>query len=195
MNSQRDAGGGHIAARGTPESRFIGFLRALEEHEDRGALAALRQGLGRTVPEPAALRVLVPHLPPERWKHRWYFLVGSLFALHPERGGRGNLGEVFRRIANADTTKGPAESVEKRFVALLASDADDLPHRLRQAVSLARSKDVPIDWFRLLTDLFHWEDPDRKMKIQLAWSSSFWAPADREPAETPRADAAEEVRS
>ena len=66
--------------------RFIGHLEALRQREDRGALAGLRRGLGGrpgTVPE------TYPHVCP--WtgglsgdREDAFFLVASLFALHPE---------------------------------------------------------------------------------------------------------------
>jgi CRISPR system Cascade subunit CasB len=153
-------------ARG-PEERFAAFLRRLDESGDRGALAALRRGLGRPH-DPNVLRLVVPHLPQgekQAWKHEAYYLTASLFALHPERGGSGNMGDVFRQM-------GDNESSEKRFVALLDSHPEDLPHRLRQAVSLAKSKGVAIDWLRLLNDLIWWRSESHS--VQSAWARSHW---------------------
>lgn len=155
----------------SPEWRFVGFLRGLERSEDRGALAKLRRSVGKDYPSAEALRLIAPFLPQDQtrsWKTRCYELVAGLFAAHPAAGGGGNMGDAFLRL-------GSHESAQKRFVALLDSDPDDLPHRLRQAVSLARSKDVPIDWARLLTDLLHWDDESRW--VQYKWARAYWANA------------------
>lgn len=154
-------------------SRFIGHLKALRAKDDRAALAALRRGLGKSATDAEFLRQVVPWSPDRPIDGvNPFYLVGALFALHPEAGGRGNLGAVFRRLeAN--------ESRERRFVALLNSRLEDLPHRLRQAVSLARSKNQAIDYERLLRDLLRWEREDRQ--IQHRWARAFWAetsPAD-----------------
>jgi CRISPR system Cascade subunit CasB len=155
-----------------PGEGFVAFLKGLAASEDRGALAVLRRGLGREeTPDAACLRLVVPRLPAETWKHPWYYLIAGLFALHPAAGGSGNLGEVFRRL-------GDHESAQKRFVALLNSRVDDVPHRLRQAVSLARSNDVPVDWGQLLRDLLHWGNESKF--VQHAWARSYWGTSGEE---------------
>jgi CRISPR system Cascade subunit CasB len=160
----------------SPEERFVSFLHALAAREDRGALAALRRGLGR--PPPAEmLRLVERYVPEDRpWARDWYYLTAALFGLHPESGGRGNLGETFRQL-------GDNESAQKRFVALLDSHADDLPHRLRQAVGLARSKNAAIDWLQLLTDLLRWDSENRT--VQTRWARAYWKQAPSEEAGEP----------
>ena len=65
------------------------------------------------------------------------------------------------------------DGVERRFVALLNSDEEDLPGRLRHAVGLLKSKDIPVDWRQLLSDLLRWEYADRQ--VHRRWSRDFWA--------------------
>ncbi|MCK9459124.1 MAG: type I-E CRISPR-associated protein Cse2/CasB [Proteobacteria bacterium] len=146
--------------------RFIGHLEALAKREDRGALANLRRGLGKPPGACAAMMpLIVPHLPEDRREHLAYFLVATLFALHPESARTGNMGTTFRRL-------GDNESAEKRFVALLDSHADELGARLRHAVSLARSKAEPINYRQLLDDVLGWDHPERV--VQLAWARQYW---------------------
>src|SRR5512139_402968 len=98
---------------------FVTYLESLRE--DRGALAALRRGLGQP---PGAAREMypyvVPWLPAEapRQREAAYFLVAALFAYHPDPGGSGNLGQTFRRTLdpNADNT-----ATERRFTTLLTA--------------------------------------------------------------------------
>jgi CRISPR system Cascade subunit CasB len=93
-----------------------------------------------------------------------------------ERLWRTNFGASFKQLGSDDSS-----SVERRFVALLNSHRDDLPNRLRHAVSLLRAPGVPVDWAQLLRDIQSWDHPDRFVQVQ--WARSFWAPP-RQDAET-----------
>lgn len=148
------------------ESKFIEFLYKFERGEDRGPLAKLRRCLGREdTPTPEALRLLGPFLSERTHDVHNYFIVAALFASHSQLGGKGNFGKSFRDVGDHD-------SAQKRFMALLDSDREDLPHRLRQAVSLAKSKNVPLDWLQLLADLGHWDHPKRF--VQFDWAKGYW---------------------
>jgi CRISPR system Cascade subunit CasB len=153
---------------------FVAHLRRLQATDDRAALARLRRGLGKdpgtTVETHAIVQPWLPRgLPP--WHEDACYLIASLFAAHPEPGGRGSLGEAFRRLAEA---KG-GDSTEKRFVALLNCHGEELATHLRHAVSLLASGGVLIDWPRLLGDVQGWGHPARR--VQRDWSRDFWAPA------------------
>ena len=160
----------------TPDhaDRFVAHLQRLHAADDRAALARLRRGLGKnpgTVVETHGLvQPWLPRgLPP--WHEDACYLIAGLFAAHSEPGGRGSLGEAFRRLAE---DRG-GDSTEKRFVALLNCHAEELPTHLRHAVSLLASGGVPIDWARLLRDVQGWGHPARW--VQRDWSRDFWAPA------------------
>lgn len=162
--------------------RFVGYLEGLRDREDRGALAALRRGLGKPPGTVADMHpYVVPRLPPHahRAEEDLYYLVASLFAYHDQPGGRGNMGRAFRGVRSATES----ESVEQRFVALLDCHRDDVADHLRQAIGLAKSNDVPVDYRRLLADLRYWDHPDRF--IQRNWSRQFWG---REQDQTASAD-------
>lgn len=157
---------------------FVARLRSLADEEDRGALAALR----RSLQDPhgmaaAACPYVVPYLPPteDLTRDRAYFLVGALFALHADAGGEDvSLGHAFRAMNDAQEGVGKPdnESLRGRFVALLDADAEDLPDHLRHAVSLARAKQKPLDWYRLLRDVLGWGHPSRYVQRRLA--REFW---------------------
>jgi len=152
------------------ESGFVAYLEGLADREDRGALAELRRGVGKTPgTEVRTFRYVAPWADGQ-WPlvERNLYLVASLFALHPASATEGNLGDTFRRIAAGSDS----ESIEKRFVALLNCDADDLPNHLRHAVSLAKSKEAPVNWRQLLADLRAFDHPDRY--VQRQWAGAFW---------------------
>jgi CRISPR system Cascade subunit CasB len=146
---------------------FIAHLEALQDREERGALAALRRGAGSP---PGTVPDMYPHILPWVPRHRWLedsaYVTGSLFALHPQPRGFGNMGKAFSMVPKQ------SDSLEKRFVALLNSHRDDLPHYLRQAVSLLKSSEIPVDWRQLLHDILHWEHESRF--VQQQWAREFW---------------------
>ena len=151
---------------------FVVYLETLGE--DRGALAALRRGLGQapgTVP--GMYRYVVPWLGnrPGRAREEAYYTIAALFAYHPSPRGVGNMGDHYRR---ARTPEDDNTALERRFTALLAAHPDDLPGHLRQAVSFLRSKEVPVNWHQLLADTMAWGHPDRY--VQRRWAAAFWAP-------------------
>ena len=95
-------------------------------------------------------------------------LVASLFALW-HQGGRGScpatsFGGSFGRLRTVST--------DKRFANLLNSHPDDLEFRLRHAVNQLRSKDIPINWERLLEDLLEWDIWTRT--VQRRWAHDYW---------------------
>ena len=158
-------------------NRFIEHLEKLRTQEDRKALAALRRGLGRglgTVPEMYPL--VVPWVPNNPFVEEAAFLIAALFALHPQPGGQGTLGLSFAVFAQAVEF---SESVEQRFVSLLNCHRDDLPDRLRQAISLLRSKDIPVNWGRLLQDVLNWDRDSRS--VQRVWAREFWRSSEHLP--------------
>ena len=146
---------------------FVAHLEDLRQRENRGALAALRRGLGSA---PGSVPAMYPHIlpwaPHNRVAENACCIIGSLFALHPDPGGAGNMGNAFAKVGDR------TESLEKRFVALLNCHYDDLPNHLRQAVSLLKSKDVPIDWRQLLWNVVSWDHEARF--VQKQWAREFW---------------------
>jgi len=162
---------------------FVSHLERLRDADDRAALAALRRGLGK--PPGAAVemhRYVVPWLGEQErpWRDAVHYLVASLFGLHSQPGGAGSMGTAMARVS-ASTG---AESTERRFIALLNCHGDDLPRHLRQAVSLARAHNVPIDWHRLLQDLMGWNHSSRY--VQRRWARDYWGWARRAAGEETR---------
>jgi CRISPR system Cascade subunit CasB len=149
---------------------FITYLESLRD--DRAALAALRRGLGQPAGSvPDMYRYVVPWLPaeaPARLEDATY-MVAALFAYHPAAGGTGNMGDHF---AHTRDPQGDNTAIERRFIALLAAHPDDLGFYLRQAVSFLRSKEVPVNWHQLLSDVLAWSHPDRY--VQKRWARAFW---------------------
>lgn len=170
---------------------FVNMLRSLSESDNRGALASLRRGIGQkpySVAETA--RIVVPYLPQNAKSatENAFFIVGSLFALHQKESGRGNMGDHFRALCGENNpSEGLPANIERRFIALLSSEANELPETLRQAVSLLKSKEIPINWYRLIEDIQHWHSEEGRDRINRTWSKAFWhtSYAEKTEADTP----------
>lgn len=169
------------------------FIRSLEQlyaDEDRGALAALRRGLGKA---PGAAMEMHPYVVPfTRELHRRqedaFYVVAALFGLYPRESWRRGEKEKFSNLgASLKLLKKEKDSggVERRFVALLNCRAEDLPNHLRQFGGLLKTNDVPIDWVQLLRDVINWNFDDN---VQRNWARAFWA-ADPKPETTATDDA------
>lgn len=164
---------------------FIAYLQSLAEKEERGALAALRRGLGQTPGTVAdTFRYVEPWLGERRSATREaaFYLVASLFAFHPVSTNQGNMGTHMAQAR----TEANEDALERRFTVLLAAHVDDLPNYLRQAISFLKSKEVPINWDELLWDLQNWEEKrdDPRRSVQKKWASAFWSrPSEEAPVE------------
>jgi CRISPR system Cascade subunit CasB len=179
---------------GSQDWRLVAELKRLAEHREtdsgaRATLAILRRAVGKPPGEAAdAARFVWGFLPRDAppWQvdeeEEVFHLIAGLFALHPkpwpeaDTASRSrNLGASFARLRAAVEQRGGGESVERRLVALLNSHADDLPKHLRQAISLLRSEDIPVDWLQLLRDIRGWDRDDRR--VQRRWAQAFWGAA------------------
>ena len=151
------------------QQTFIGHLLRLAEegHEDRGALADLRSGLGKQPGEMARVhKHVVPYLPEQRYDDRWYYVTATLFGAFPRHRKGPSLGAAFRALRQK------SDSMEARFVALLNAPPDDLDDHLRHVISLLRTNEQPLDWFRFFEDVLQWGHPDGH--VQLRWARDFY---------------------
>ena len=156
----------------TTETKKHPFISYLQKHaEDRAMMAALRRGLGAEPGDPETVGMFQYVVP---WINEWYeeadmYMIAALFALHPASVSIGNVGDHLRRLA---TDEGSAEATERRFVQLLRTRRDTLEPRLRQQISILKSKDTPVNWHQLMADLRNWDHPDRF--VQRHWAGAFW---------------------
>ncbi|MGD9676701.1 MAG: type I-E CRISPR-associated protein Cse2/CasB [Candidatus Bipolaricaulia bacterium] len=151
------------------QKSFVGYLLSLarEGHEDRGALADLRSGLGKEPSEMARVhKHVAPYLAESNCDDRWYYLTATLFGSFPKHRGGRSVGAAFKPLRTHSA------SMEARFVALLSAHPDDLDDHLRHAVSLLESSNQPIDWFQLLDDLIRWDCS--RGPVQLRWARDFY---------------------
>lgn len=155
---------------------FMTYLSRLRE-QDRGAIAELRRSLSFA---PGIYPPAYPYI--ERFagteRHAAdafrlaLYLTAGLFALHPETSPRSlasSLGELMRNRNS--------ESIEKRFIALLGADPENVPNYLRQVVSLLAADDLGLDYAALFDDLSRWLNPhavEARDKIRQRWARDFY---------------------
>ena len=159
-----------IPAETKKEDRLISYLKNLEKRQDRAALAHLRRGLGK--PPKTAMEMFpylgqfLSHETKPRYENA-VFIIAALFAYYPDAPPNvGNLGASLRQL-NDDS-----KSIEKRFVALLNAEAEDLPYYLRQIIGLLRAKEIAVNWEQLFKDVQNW-DNDKRF-VQRKWAEKFW---------------------
>lgn len=153
---------------------FVAYLESLRDRGDRAALAHLRRGLGQS---PGTVPDMYQYVAPWIWETTpsWvedtHYTIASLFAFHPQAGGRGNMGTHFACLRDV---QGNNAALERRFSNLLRVRAqpDNLADPLRYAVGHLKSKNIPIDWTQLFFDILGWGHPDRY--VQTRWARAFW---------------------
>jgi CRISPR system Cascade subunit CasB len=166
-------------------SPFFQRLYKIARDKDRANLSSLRKSLGRAEgAQLLAYPVIGSFLPSKQraWDEAKFILIAGLFASHidlenPKLSFKGDFGASFKNFQKACAAESPGayDGIDKRFSHLLESEAEDLPIRLRHAVSLLKSKSIDIDWPQLLKDLIGWGNPDRY--VQKQWARSYWTPS------------------
>lgn len=157
-----------------PDSAIIAYLKKLAERQDRAALAHLRRGLGQRPGESMEMYPYVGRFITEKTNEshdRAVFLTSALFADYADATQNvGDLGRSVKLIADT------SDSIERRFVALLDAEADDLHYYLRQMIGLLKAKSIAVNWNQLFNDIRDWGKPSRS--VQRRWARSFWGTPD-----------------
>lgn len=152
-------------------SGFIEWLEGLNK-KDTKVRAMLRRSLAF---DPGAFVPAYPYVEPfvksetNSWRREMHYLVAGLWAAH-WRDSRSTSPMAMGKACAAHQTASGATSTERRFITLLDSDSDQLPHHLRQMVALL--KDQPIDFEALLKGLVYWNDDQKR--TQNAWARDFY---------------------
>jgi len=152
-------------------SHFIEWLES-QNAKDTKVRAVLRRSLafepGRHV---KAFPYVEPFLKEDEngWRREVHYLVAGLWAAHWREGRNGEAQSLGRACAHHQNHSGSA-STEARFVALLDADRDQVPHRLRQMVTLLGEENL--DFGELLKGLLYWEDEQKR--TQNHWAQDFY---------------------
>jgi len=152
-------------------SGFVEWLEGLNE-KDTKVRAVLRRSLAF---DPGMFVPAYPYVEPfmkggdSFWRREVHYLVAGLWAVHWRKERLGQPMSVGKACAAYQAASGSA-STERRFIALLDADANQLPHRLRQMLSLL--KELSIDFEELLKGVLFWNDDQKR--TQKAWARDFY---------------------
>jgi len=131
------------------------------------AQAALRRSLAF---EPGYYYGAIPYVEPfvrdEGWRREAHYLVAGLYAM---KKGEHREGRTLAAALGETAKERRSQSVERRFLALLDADRDQIAFRLRQATGLVEGG---FDFARLLDDLLRWFEPNRR--VQVRWAREFY---------------------
>lgn len=152
-------------------SGFIDWLEKMNGKDSR-VRAVLRRSLAF---DPGCFPSAYPYVEPlvkdvdNSWRREMHYLVAGLWAMHWREGLSGVPMSIGKSSASYLRASG-STSTERRFIALLNADRDQIPYRLRQMVALL--KEYSIDFDALLSGLLYWND-DRK-RTQNQWARDFY---------------------
>lgn len=158
--------------------RATSFVERLH-NLSRGDLSVLKRNAGNSLAESRnAIGVFyrtIAGLAVPRWAEATYFVVSTLYALHPDSTVQDDFGKTMRRIRDNGSN-----SIDARMERLLecgeiTEDNPELGFKLRQAVSLAKSKQIAINWPALVDDLCSWGSDSRW--VQRKWARQYFGQA------------------
>ncbi len=154
----------------------------------RASLARLRRGIGHVPGEIPELwgeylldlpEILMGHGEPSHAEWAIYITM-TMFALHQQGSDRktttmhkqGNsLGTAARFLIENEEDR---ERVARRFYPVaVASDMKALSQRLRSLVTLLRAKNITLDYVRLASDLYLFQNQNTANRVRLRWGEDF----------------------
>lgn len=153
-------------------SGFIEWLERLNE-KDTKVRAVLRRGLAF---DPGVFVPAYPYVEPflkgdeNSWRRQILYLVAGVWAAHWRKDRTGMPLSIGKACYALYAGQDKSPSIERRFVSLLDSDPDQLPHRLRQMIALL--KEQAIDFDDLLKRLLYWNDDQKR--TQNSWARDFY---------------------
>jgi CRISPR system Cascade subunit CasB len=155
--------------------RETDFLKSLHKRieNDNGAKAAFKRALSG---ESNHLRhiyafVLLYLGGVSEWKQNYIWIpIACLSVYYPQpiREKIHDFGYSCWKLNQGSNSKG----TERRFKALLDTDLVDIQSPLNALVRQMKSKEIPIDYPQLISDLSQWEHPNQY--IQDRWARTFW---------------------
>lgn len=186
MNEQRKMLEAYMAR------RLNSFVRDPNESRVRATLANLRRGIGRKPGEmPELWGLLFADMPEalmsrngEPTRAEWAaYTALTLYALHQQgksiRDKNMHTTEEFGRLGRAVgrlvTNDDERERVARRFNAFAtANDMQEAAHYLRGLVQLLKAEDFPLDYIRLASDLYSFQNPNFVSSVRLTWGQDFY---------------------
>ncbi len=188
---------------GSKANRVYGFVQYRIESilniGDTGAqkaiLANMRRGIGHTPGElPELWGVFLGDLSEDLYGKgeepnavEWaVYTALTLFAMHQQ--GHDPAAEPMHRkkvgfgaaMAQLVCSKEEMERVRRKFnMVATASDIEEAAWHIKSAVQLLRGKNIPLDYAALASDLYRFQYPDSRERVQLEWGRDFYRQSNR----------------
>ena len=160
----------------------------------KAQLAKLRHGLGRKPgDDPELWAALFEDLPealegggdgPSSVEIAVYAAL-TLYAVHQqgkdpvtepmhEEGCR--MGNAIAKLAVKEHDENTFEAIRKRFNKVAtSSDINELAWHLRGIVQLLRRESIPLDYAKLASDLYRYQNPEYVSSVRLRWGRDFYS--------------------
>lgn len=152
---------------------FVNKLLALDNDRERGAIAKLKRSAGDPYRNFESLAVIGKWISDSSDRtFKSCILTAVLFSISKNHAiNHRNFGESLA-IARSKLKVGE-ESLDLRVAALLNAHEEDLPYYMVQLVRYVAGKEVTINYYQLIRDLYYWNSADKP--VQMRWAKSYWA--------------------
>jgi CRISPR system Cascade subunit CasB len=157
------------------------FLKSVQEHieKDSGDKADLKRALSGEERHLRNAYFVLRYLRDIEWQQDVWIFVAALSAFYPQeiRTEQRNFGSSCWGLAVEINKTGESKGTARKFKALLDNSFTDIQSPLTNLVRHMKSKDIRVDYSKLLVDLLKWEHPSQYINIQDEWARSFWGAA------------------
>lgn len=173
--------------------RIEHLLRHRETGSGKATLANLRRGIGKAPGElPELWGIIFRDMPEELLSQygnpspaEWAIYIAlTMFALHqqgtaePVHTEKISLGRAYGKLRK-EQTEDEEERLLRRFNQVVtASDLPELSHYLRGMIQLLRTDGIGLDYAQLASDLYLYQSPQTRMRVQMKWGQDFYYQSD-----------------
>lgn len=173
----------------------IGRLQAVADiGAGKAALANLRRGIGHEPGElPQLFGTILMDMPEsfmsdngKASKEEWScYIALTLYAMHQQGFDAKNssmhtqeeisIGRALARLASASDDANAEDRMLQKLHAFATSvDMKEASYHLRNMIQLLCSKGIPVNYAMLAADLYEFQFPDGKNRVNLRWGQDFY---------------------
>lgn len=171
------------------KSRIETLLKERETGNGKAALANLRRGIGKTPGELSELWGFIFRDMPEELLSKYgtpspaewaIYIALTMFALHQQGTAesvhteKNSLGRAYGKLRKEQTAEEEERLLRRFNQVVTASDLPELSHYLRGIIQLLRADGIELDYAQLASDLYLYQSPQTRMRVQLKWGQDFY---------------------
>ncbi len=165
------------------DNKYINYFLDID-NLSKGQKAALKRSVGKTIGESKGEAIVsfyqvFPKAESSFGQEEKWFLTATLYAGYKTRLNQEDMKKPWHEtdlgwtLRGVSTVKG-SSGIEKRFTALLDCREynESMAYKLRQLLTMADSRQIPVNWPGFLNDLLYWEHPERF--VQKKWARNYF---------------------